>query len=126
MKHVLLLGVPAVMLAVGGMTLAAWLLSRLRSLTAMAVVTGFKVSVDDEGRPVYRAIFSLSVDGREIEAVDSFGMGWRPFRVGQWVKVQFPPGEPDKACIARWWLPLAYIGVMTAGGVVLALGVSRL
>jgi hypothetical protein len=125
-KEVLLLGVPALMIAVGGITLVAWFIERHRSVTARGVVKRFTSSIDREGDPVYRAVIAFEVEGQPVEAVDSYGMGWKSYRAGHQVTVRFPRGQPAKVRIARAWPPWLYLAVTLAGAVTLALGMGRL
>jgi hypothetical protein len=125
-KEVLLLGVPALMIVIGSITLVAWFLERQRSVTARGVVKRFTSSVDSEGDPVYRAVIAFEVGGESIEAIDSYGMGWKWYRAGHQVTVRFPPGEPAKLRIVQSWLPWLYLAIILTGAGTLALSVGRL
>lgn len=121
MKQLLLLGIPGLMLAVGGWSLAVWFWTRMRSIRVVGTVERIVESVDHEGDRGYQPAVSFEWEGVRYKFVDRYKMGWRLHGLGQAVSVHFPLGEPNKAELDHWWVPTLYLGIAIAGGAFLAL-----
>ncbi len=100
-----------------GVAHAAWLGRR-----ATESVVGLAEETDSDGGTLYRAVVAFTAGCADHRVVDPMASRPAAHRVGDRVRVFYPPGRPDQAQLGRWryawpflWAGAAGWGSLTVG-----------
>jgi hypothetical protein len=114
----------AVALAGAGTLLATATAARSVRATESAdgTVVGIEESTDGDGVILYAAVVAFTAAGADRRVVDPVATRPAAHRLGDRVRVSFPPGRPDLAQFRRWRYAWPLEGIAGAGWTRLAVG----
>ncbi|MBA4029366.1 MAG: hypothetical protein C0478_00355 [Planctomyces sp.] len=113
------IGIPAVMVLIGSISLINSIVQRMHHQTAEGEVVRQVTHRDSDGDLLTKSIVRFETDEGWHEVEDQ--MAFRPpaHKIGQLVTMMYPPGEPQKAAIRRDWALVIFTGLTVIGTVVL-------
>lgn len=90
--------------------------------SASGTVVGLEATTDSDGATLYRAVVVFTADGAEHRTADPLARSPAAYRVGQRVRVCYPPGRPESAQLGRWRFVGPFLGLAAVGWGLLAVG----
>jgi hypothetical protein len=88
--------------------------------SAHGTVRELQETTDSDGATLYRAVVLFVVRGAEQRVADPLACRPAAYRIGEQVRVYYPPGRPDRAQLGRWRYVWPWLWVASGGWVCLA------